>query len=332
MKKWIIVVTVLAISLLTYACGSRETPTSTPDIQATVDARVATIATETAIAQTQATIAVEKTAIVATQTAMAVSPTSTLAPLSPTPTSAPPTRTPTIVATQTAMAVSPTSTLAPPSPTPTSAPPTVTSPLTDTPVSTSTPTRTPTPKPKSTLTPTPCTAGVSLPFYVYDAWGSDKNHYVPKGWMGDWADIELDENFKLDLDPSRPSVIRITYTPRGTTQWAGIYWWDPPEAEWGNIDGGFNLSCATKLTFWARGEHGGEKAEFKVGGLKGTYQDSLQPAFSTGPIVLTGDWTLYTLDLTGRELTHIIGGFIWVTNKPSNPNGATIYLDDIRFE
>ncbi|MBC8447498.1 MAG: hypothetical protein H8D78_07090 [Chloroflexi bacterium] len=150
--------------------------------------------------------------------------------------------------------------------------------------------------------------------------------------MGDFADIGFDDNFKLDPDPSRPSVIRITYTPKGTNQWAGIYWWDPSQAEWGNIDGGFNLSCAAKLTFWARGENGGEKAEFKVGGLKGTYQDSLQPALSTGPIVLTSMWTPYTLDLSGRDLSHIIGGFVWVTNKPSNPDGATIYLDDIRFE
>jgi len=150
--------------------------------------------------------------------------------------------------------------------------------------------------------------------------------------MGDWSDIDFDDNFKLDPDPSRSSVIQITYMPKGTNQWAGIYWWDPPGGNWGNMDGGFDLSCATKLTFWARGEKGGEKAEFKVGGLKGAYQDSLQPARSTGPIVLTERWTKYTLDLSGRDLSHIIGGFIWVTNKPSNPNGATIYLDDIRFE
>lgn len=293
MKKWIIIVTVLAIPLLAYACGPRATPTPTPtpNIQATIEARVAMIATETAIAQTQATIVAEKTAIIATQTSMAVSPTSTPAP---------------------------------PSPTPASALPTLTPALTGTPGPVSTPTQTP--------TPPPVPSGVSCPFYVYDSWGSDKNHYVPKGWMGDSTDIEFDDNFQLDPDPARPSVIRITYTPRGTDQWVGIYWWDPPEADWGNIDGGFNLSCATRLTFWARGEHGGEKAEFKVGGLKDTYQDSLQPALSTGPIVLTDAWMQYTLDLSGRDLSHIIGGFVWVTNKPSNPDGATIYLDDIRFE
>jgi hypothetical protein len=148
--------------------------------------------------------------------------------------------------------------------------------------------------------------------------------------MGDIGDIQFDDNYKLD--PSRPNVMRITYTPKGSNQWAGIYWWDPPGADWANIDGGFNLSCATKLTFWARGDKGGEKAEFKVGGLNGAFKDSLQPARSTGPLVLTKEWKQYTLELNSKELNHIMGGFVWVTNKPSNPNGATIYLDEIRFE
>lgn len=170
----------------------------------------------------------------------------------------------------------------------------------------------------------------SCPFYVYADWGSDLNHYVPEGHMGDVSDVVLDDNYQRD--PERASVIRITYTPIGPSQWAGIYWWDPPGGDWGGVDGGFDLSCAKTLTFWARGEEGGEKAEFKVGGLKGTYQDSLHPALSTGPITLTSGWEQYELDLEGEPLKHIIGGFVWVTNKPSNPDGATIYLDDIRFE
>jgi len=307
MKKWIIVVTVLAVPLLTYACGPS---TPTPDVQATVDARVAQIARETAIAQVQTDLAAEQTAVAATQTAIAQAQ----ADLAAEQTAAAATQTAitqaqtdpaaeqtAVAATQMAMAVSTDTTLTPSS-------------------ATSSPTVPTTPP------------GDLCPFYVYDAWGSDKNHYVPAGFMGDQADAKLDDNFKLDPDPSRLSVIQITYTPRGAEQWAGIYWWDPPGAIWGNIDGGFNLSCATKLTFWGRGEHGEEKAEFKVGGLEGTYKDSLQPAPSTGPIVLTDTWVQYTLDLSGRDLSHIIGGFVWVTNKPSNPGGATIYLDDIRFE
>jgi hypothetical protein len=170
----------------------------------------------------------------------------------------------------------------------------------------------------------------ACPFYVYADWGSGKNHFVPKGWMGDYDDVKLDDNYKLDS--SRPNIIQIIYIPKGKNQYAGVYWWDPPEADWGNKDGGFNLTCATKLTFWAKGDKGGEKGEFKVGGLKGTYQDSLQPVLSTGPIVLKKEWMQYTLDLKGKDLSHIIGGFVWVTSKPENPSGATIYLDEIRYE
>jgi hypothetical protein len=292
MKKRIIVVTVLAVPLLTYACTPGESITPTPDVQATVDARVAQAATETAIAQAQAELVAEQTAVAATQAALATSPTSP--PVSPTSTS--------------------TST---PSPSPSAVEVTQTS------------TSTPTPLPTTLAT---VEGEGACPFYVYEGSRSDMNHYVPEGWMGDSTDIVFDDNFQRDYDSSRPSVIQITYTPTGPEQWAGIYWWDPPGSNWGNIDGGFDLSCATTLTFSARGEMGGEKAEFKVGGLKGDFQDSLQPALSTGTIVLTKTWEEYTLDLSGRDLSHVIGGFVWVTNKPSNPNGATIYLDDIRFE
>jgi hypothetical protein len=184
-----------------------------------------------------------------------------------------------------------------------------------------------TPPEAATPTELPEAGTVTCPLYVYADWGSDLNHYTPAGFMGDTDNIDLDDNYQLDSE--RPNVIQIIYTPGGSQGWAGIYWWDPPDSDWGKVDGGFDLSCATKLAFWAKGENGGEKAEFKVGGLKGDYQDSLQPAETTGPIVLTENWIEYSIDLAGKDLSHIIGGFVWVTN---DTNGGTIYLDDIIFE
>lgn len=168
------------------------------------------------------------------------------------------------------------------------------------------------------------------PLYIYEDYGASSNAFTPAGWMGDVSDITFDDNFKLDSE--RSNVTEIKYQPTGSNQWSGIYWWNPPDSNFGAMDGGFDISCATKLTFWARGKNGGERGEFKVGGIKGQYSDSLQPAVSTGPIVLTSDWVQYSIDLRGKDLTHIIGSFVWVTNKPSNPDGATIYLDEIRFE
>ena len=192
------------------------------------------------------------------------------------------------------------------------------------------PTNTQTSTTQSTM-PAKSTALIGqCPLYVYEDYGASSNNYIAAGWMGDTSDITFDDNFKLD--PVHPNVIEIKYQPTGREKWAGIYWWNPADSNFGMVDGGFDISCASKLTFWARGKNGGEKAEFKVGGLKGEYPDSLQPAVTTGPLVLTGDWVQSSINLSGKDLTHIVGGFIWVTKKPDNPNGATIYLDDIRFE
>lgn len=183
---------------------------------------------------------------------------------------------------------------------------------------------TPTPTPIPILTPTP-TPPPFTPLYVPEA-------YYPSGWMGDWGDITLDDSY-TDNPHSDPICIKIIYSAAKSQEegWAGIYW-QHPDSNWGDKIGGYDLTGATKLTFWARGEKGGEKAEFKVGGITGKYPDSLRPPVSTGVVILSDNWQQYTIDLTGKDLSHIIGGFVWVTSKSQNPYGCTIYLDDIRYE
>jgi basic membrane protein A len=185
--------------------------------------------------------------------------------------------------------------------------------------------------PEIRVTATPPPSGGACEFYVFQDGGATVNQFVAEGRVGDVADINIDENFQRDA--TRPNVIKIMYAAQGAQGSATVYWW-LPGTNWGNgpKDVGLDLSCATKVTFWARGEKGGEKAEFKIGGIKGTFGDSLQPAFSNGPLTLTNQWTQYTIDLTGKNLSHIMGGFSWFANKPSNPQGAVIYLDDIKFE
>ena len=167
-------------------------------------------------------------------------------------------------------------------------------------------------------------------FNVYTNKDSPTNHYIPSGWMGDWGDISFDDN-----DTTKPhlgiacgnSSLRINYSAKGSqgNGWAGIYWQDP-KGNWGDKEGGYNLSGATNLSFWARGENGGEKSEFMIGGL-----GSLKPSVSIGVITLTKEWKQYTINLSGN-LSRITGGFCWVTGKADNPHGCTIYLDDIRYE
>ena len=93
----------------------------------------------------------------------------------------------------------------------------------------------------------------------------------------------------------------------------------------------YNLTGATKLVFWAKGEMGGERIEeFRVGGIgtSSMYPDS--DSASIGPVILTNEWKKYTIDLRGKDLSFISGGFAWVANVASNPHHCTFYLDDIR--
>jgi len=49
-------------------------------------------------------------------------------------------------------------------------------------------------------------------------------------------------------------------------------------------------------------------------------------------VVLADYWQQFTIDLRGKNLSSIIGGFAWATNLDVNPNGVVFYLDDIRYE
>lgn len=171
----------------------------------------------------------------------------------------------------------------------------------------------------------------SVPFYVYADRGSVNNHFIPSGWMGDYGDIKYDNGSKEDPYLG-DTCVKIIYSGKATqgARWAGIYWQNPAN-NWGTVDAGFDLSRATKLTFWARGAKGAERIEeFKVGGIMGEFSDSDTAAI--GPVILNNTWTQYSIDLSGKDMSYIIGGFVWATNIDVNPEGATFYLDEIKFE
>lgn len=170
----------------------------------------------------------------------------------------------------------------------------------------------------------------SMPFAVYTEKNSRTNHFIASGWMGDYDAVRIDSGNR-DNPHSGATCLKITYTGELTqgAGWVGVFWQNP-ENNWGSKDGGFNLSEAKKLTFWARGEKGGEKLEFKVGGITGAYPDS--DMIGVGPLELTPEWKQYVIDLDGLDISYISGGFVWAASRMDNPDGFTVYLDDILYE
>ena len=170
------------------------------------------------------------------------------------------------------------------------------------------------------------------PFPIYTDKGSHDNHYIPSGFMPDGKCLTIDDTWTKDCHDGK-SCIKIVYDVACSKQgqkWAGIYWQNPAN-NWGNRKGGFDLTGANKLTFWVKGEKGGERIEeFKIGGVTGDYPDSDSAVI--GPVILTSEWRQYSIDLRGKDLSYISGGFAWSTNVDVNQESCTFYLDDLKYE
>ena len=156
-----------------------------------------------------------------------------------------------------------------------------------------------------------------------------ENSFIPCGWMGDGQQGKKYIDFVpkcTEMPHSGNTCIKISYKT-GPNGWAGIYWLNK-DCNWGD-EVGYDLSKRgfSKITFWGRGENGGESAQFKAGGVRDKdYKDSFdyEPKLD---IEFEKEWKEYTIDLSGKDLTNVIGGFCWVTNT-----SGTIYLDDLKYQ
>ncbi len=163
-----------------------------------------------------------------------------------------------------------------------------------------------------------------LPFPVYED-GFDNMPWAPSGWMGGVDSLSVDGS-NADDPYSGDASIRIRY--EGTFGWAGIAWQHPPN-NWGDMDGGFDLTGARALEVWARGKYGGEKVSFGVGILEDgqTYTDSA--VTKKDDIVLGREWKRYRIPLKKLDLSSLKTGFVVTLTGRSSP--VTIYLDRIRY-
>jgi len=166
-------------------------------------------------------------------------------------------------------------------------------------------------------------------FYVFSNSPKEKNFYTPTGYMGDVSDINMSADYNV-LAPNGYPSLKLRYIPRGEQKWIGVYFRNPSD-NWGQVKGGYDLTGAKKLVFYARGEKGGEIiSSVGCGGIKGTYPDS--DIFQIGPIRLSKEWKKFTLDLSGKDLSYIAGGFFFIIETKDNPLGCIIYFSDIYYE
>jgi len=165
----------------------------------------------------------------------------------------------------------------------------------------------------------------TLPFSIY-AEAGDKLVYIPSGYMGDNGNIKM-----TDDDTSNPhsgkTDLKVQYT--SGNGWGGVVWQSPAN-DWGDQPGGLDLTGAKKLTFWARGEKGGEKVSFSFGllGADKKYHDTAKGEVKDAE--LTKEWKEFTIDLAGKDLSCIKTGFCWVLGAKGDP--ITFYLDDVKYE
>lgn len=168
----------------------------------------------------------------------------------------------------------------------------------------------------------------NFPLILYDNGFPMDLPYVSSGVMVDNISKLLIDSYFLD-ESYKQRCIKITYNNFDEKGWAGVVWHNPAN-DWGDKPGGHDLTGAQKLIIEARGETGEELVEFYVGG--GTKHNAKYPDTTkvcSGRIKLNKQWTEYSIDLTGQDLTRIKTGFQWVTGWSNKP--VTFYLNNIKY-
>ena len=163
-----------------------------------------------------------------------------------------------------------------------------------------------------------------LPVSVYED-SFEAMPWAPSGWIGSINSLTLDGSNTEDPHEGTASI-RMRY--EGEFGWVGVAWQNPPN-NWGEENGGFDLTGASELEFWARGEYGGEKISASVGliGSEAAYPDSGKT--KAKDIVLKREWSRYSVPLKRTDLSSIKTGFVVTLTGRRTP--VTVYLDSIRF-
>ena len=85
--------------------------------------------------------------------------------------------------------------------------------------------------------------------------GEGEGPYIPSGYMGNTKAISMQADC-ADNPHTGKVCTKVEYKEGGN--WAGVVWQSPAN-DWGEKPGGYDLTGATKLTFWARGPRGARR-------------------------------------------------------------------------
>ena len=184
--------------------------------------------------------------------------------------------------------------------------------------------------------------------YVYCDYSDTQNHFTQKakiyGTNGGLFE-DLDENWQ-DNPYSGSSCMRCAqkvlmddwggwlflngYIPEGSTS---------PELNKGDMDGqGMDLRGADALTFYARGEQGGEVVEFYTcgfgydGAVKALRYPDSSSKVSLGRVKLEKEWQEYRIDLSEVDTSYVVCGFGYVVSGSEAVAKDTVfYLDEVCY-
>ena len=164
----------------------------------------------------------------------------------------------------------------------------------------------------------------ALPLVVYG--DAAPPTYIPSGYMGNTEAIKMTPAWQ-GSPHAGATCLKIEY--QASDQWGGVLWQSPANDWKGEKPGGFDLTGATVLEFWARGEHGGEVVNFMFGVLDGEqpYRDSAKAELKD--ISLSPEWQRLRIAVDACDLRRIKTGFGWSCAGRGRP--VTFYLDDIRY-
>lgn len=187
-------------------------------------------------------------------------------------------------------------------------------------------------------------------FDVYTDANAAGNHFSHYAKIADdFSAVGLDLCSTQEAHSGK-TAIKSTFQNTTSQNWGGWYALNgiltgqdtSPRANFGETpNAGIDLRGATEVSFWAIGKQGGEKVEFFMGGVGRNPENGapVMPFPDSTPripdigttVTLSTTWTKYSIDLTGKDLSYILGGFAWVCAALDNPNGAVFWIDDIQY-